>query len=99
MSTSTKTQHLIFFVLAASPTPGEVQVRVTNPFGAPISSTVTFTYTEENPTEKGDIKPQDIRNMDVNDLPLALMEIAQRMGEMSLKLKEEASQPGKLGKH
>ncbi len=74
-----------------------MQVRVTNPFGAPISSTVTFTYTEENDIEKGDIKPQDIRNMDVNDLPLALMEIARRMGEMSLK--EETRQPGKLGKH
>ena len=64
--------------------------------GDPISDTVTFTYTDESAMKKWTIKPQDIQNMDADDLPLALLEIAIRMGQMRLQLKGNANQPGKL---
>lgn len=64
--------------------------------GDPISDTVTFTYTDESAMKKWAIKPQDIRNMDADDLPLALLEIAHRMGQMRLQPKENANEPGKL---
>ena len=64
--------------------------------GDPISDTVTYTYTVESAMKKWKIKPQDIRNMDADDLPSALLELAHRMGQMRLQPKENANQPGKL---
>ena len=73
-----------------------MQVQLVSLLGDPISDTVTFTYTDDSAMKKWTIKPQDIQNMDADDLPLALLEIAHRMGQMRLQPKENANQPGKL---
>lgn len=77
-----------------------MDVKFLNLSGETRSNTVTFTYTKKNVIKISDVT-QDIHLMkDMNDLQEALktaLEIAKRMGEISLK--DETGQPGEPGKH